>query len=173
MATPEQGVQIYRQILQAGSFPRIRGRFLEWDYLDRGDKTEPLTDPNGSDELVGAPIRGQMEVANPYLTSWNARDRQRVPAVWRGFIEEVWASKQPLEQLEGLFLRAANSRSDEAYEKDFRALLAFIETHRQVIAGAGLEDGLLRDVSNLVESKWKGSLPAHSLQDAQGAVGAV
>jgi len=153
--TPEEGLELYRAILQAGSFPRIRGRFLELDNLQGGDMAAPLSYPTLSIEKTGDFIRGQMEIANPYLTGWKWQDRLRVPRVWQGFVDEVAASKQPLEQLEGLFLRAANSRTDEDYERDFRTLQDFIETHQQAIIAAGLDEGLIRDTRVLVETKWK------------------
>jgi hypothetical protein len=153
--TPEEGVSFYREILDAGGFAHIRPRFLEMDYLDRGNMDSPITDPNSHMQLRGGPIRNQMGLANPYLIGWTWTERKSAPARWRSFVDEVCASTNAHTRLEGLFLRAANSHSDEEYEENFRKLVAFIAQNRDMVIVVGMQEQLIHDLDLLTETKWK------------------
>ena len=120
-ATPEQGVQNYRELLAGGYFPQVRRFLLQPDF----------TEQTGVDVLNhGSRTTGHGLKAEPlsYLAGWTWETRRRATSVWHGFIDELCGSTNRSVRLEGLYLRCAQAITDEAHDRAFAQLLEALQS---------------------------------------------
>lgn len=89
--------------------------------------------------------------AEPVLVGWRAEDRQRGAALWRGFVQELCASTNPITRVEGVFQAYAAARYDSGKELQARKLLYKTAVENApLFDDAGLAEGLRADIASLV-----------------------
>ena len=143
MQTPEEGVALYRGILESGNLPKVRKYFVNPDFLKIH-----------IEGLVGGTLPPERILS--YLTGWQQADRQRVLTVWHHFIEDLCSSTNAGTKAEGLFLRCAQAPADAQHDQYFRELVAFLESHQDELVTDGFSEGLAGDLDALIQARRTG-----------------
>jgi hypothetical protein len=76
---------------------------------------------------------------NPRLIAWSTNDRERVPDVWRNFMQELNASTNVILQMEARAVELADAESDNEIETAFNGLFTTIFTNRNAIVTNNIE----------------------------------
>jgi hypothetical protein len=113
-ATPELGVQNYRELLADGYFPQVRRFLLQPDFTERTG----VDAVNHSTRTLGHTLQAE---PLSYLAGWTWETRRRATSVWHGFIDELCGSTNRSVRLEGLYLRCAQAITDEAHDRALRS----------------------------------------------------
>jgi hypothetical protein len=145
--TPEEGVGVYREVVESGFMPKLRQFFLQPDLAERMRK----------DSTAGGQIKMPERLC--YLVGWKWEDRKRATRVWHGFIDELCASTNDLTRVEGLFLRCAQARTDAEHDSSFREIISWLEQREDLILAGRLDESLVGDLGNLVEPRGRDPLP--------------
>ena len=142
--TPEQGLEVYRQLIADGSMSRLRKFFL-------GPGFDELSAPNSG----GGTLDMQAPVA--FLSGWAWADRQRAPAVWHRFIGDLCAATNGSVKLEGLFLQCSQAPNPDAFDKAFHQMIAWLEDQPDQITAS---QTLTKDIDELLRCRARpGSSP--------------
>jgi hypothetical protein len=93
--------------------------------------------------------------ANPRLVSWNAGDRGRVAALWKGFRSELGQSTNVLLRLEAKALEIDEAGSIDELKPAVEGLLALMRTHRAELLS--LPVSVMRNdwqLSRILNQRW-------------------
>ena len=102
----------------------------------------------------------------PRLVAWNENDRQRIPAVWRGFVQELESSPDPQHQLEAKAFAVADAGSEaklaDAFTNFFNSLIenreALLTNNVEVLYlgwGAGPGSGIVSDLTESLQQRYR------------------
>jgi hypothetical protein len=157
--TPEQCLPLYRAIIEAGQWPLVRHRFYNAAYVEVSAQleSEGYTRTEVSEGMDGGseddPEGPLATLANPCLAGWAWVDRERCPAVWNGFIDELCGSSKPETTVEGQILRCSYSWSEADFEQSLNHLLDYVRQQHDSIIAAEPGRQLLDDLHKLVSER--------------------
>jgi hypothetical protein len=141
--TPEATVAAYRKIMAAGGWPEVRSRFLN----------EGMYQAESQARSVGGSPAGNLTQASPPLGGWAWAERKRSPDVWQQFIEALSTDPQPLNQIEGRYLRCSSTWTPEDFERRLGELLESAAAQWPIVVQSNRQAGWLRDLKALALSR--------------------
>jgi hypothetical protein len=142
-STPEEGTEIYRELINSGFMPKLRGYFRQLDFMERPRH----------DSVVGGMLDDTLSHRPQplsYLVGWKWQDRKRVVEVWHRFIEQLCSSTDEQTRLEGLFLQCSQARTDDEHDRSLRELLAFVEQRANRALAENRCTNLFEDVDSVI-----------------------
>ena len=137
--TPEQTLGWYQEAMQSGQWPKVRARFFNNGHF-RQEGHSISFNLGGTDNFNSA---------RPPLGGWKWEDRQRAPAVWAKYLDDLCASTNVLSALEGQFIRCQMAWTGEEFEKRLNELLEAVWQQREVILAAKQETNWVQDLKVL------------------------
>jgi len=168
--TPEQTLELYKDIRRNDRWPLVRNRFF--NAFDMQSEFRPMRPGSVVFSQPGHEAGPHADLASPPLAGWTWQERVRANELWRQFVRESSEATEARSNVEGRLLSCSWAWSEEQFASQFKSLVDYLKTNRTQLESGAFLQNLTRDMRAMVDVR-KDSLAQDRRESVEGSLASL